>query len=397
MPGEPGGPAPSSPPRPRVAVVFPDRDPLNPYRWSGTPAGLAAGLAECGFEVVPLGAGLPPGLHHAVALGSRAGGKRGAVADRTVIRQVSRTWALGRAVGRARPLDLVVAMNTERFDLATLRRAGAPIATYDDATLHQMWQHPDSDTRAAGFPPREVEKWVERHGRSSRAADVVCTSTSWAARSFVDDYGVAADRVHVVGIGHRPRPSTTERDWSRPRFLFVGVDWVRKNGEAVLRAFREVRTHTPEATLHVVGASPEVDEPGVVIHGLLRRQVPAEQATLDKLYTHATAFVLPSRYEPAGIVYLEAASAGLPVVATSVGGASELLAGAAMVVDPDDGPALAAAMSSLCDPGTARARGEAARVAAAQSTWPAVAGRLVQAVGLSAPARQGDGRAATSS
>jgi glycosyltransferase involved in cell wall biosynthesis len=92
--------------------------------------------------------------------------------------------------------------------------------------------------------------------------------------------------------------------------------------------------------------------------------------------------VLPSRFDPAGISWLEAASAGLPVIATTEGGAEELLGDAAICVHPDDQSGLLAAMQSLTSPTEARRRGELARQAAAGSTWSAVADRILDALNL---------------
>lgn len=363
----------------RIGVLNPQPDPLSSRNWSGTPRGIADGLTALGVEVVPLGTKLPVGIHHGVAVLSRIGGKRGAVADRTVVRQRSRTWALGRHLDGAGRLDAIIAMGQETYDLAALRRPGLPILTYDDTTLRQMWQHPDSDIRTAGFSGRDVDQWCRRQQASSLAADGCCVSTRWAGDSFVHDYGLTPGRVTVVGIGHRPRgvDATSGRDWGTPRFLFVGVDWKRKNGDAVIRAFRALRQDHPDARLDLVGNHPTVDEPGVYGHGFLARENADEQARLDALFAAATAFVLPSRFDPAGIAYLEAASAGLPVIATSQGGAVELLGDAAITVHPDDDGALLAALQRLSVAGTARVMGARAATIAAGSRWVDVAGRIV--------------------
>jgi glycosyltransferase involved in cell wall biosynthesis len=46
---------------------------------------------------------------------------------------------------------------------------------------------------------------------------------------------------------------TPRRDWSTPRFLFVGNDFERKNGVAVVSAFKRLRDQVSEARLDVVG------------------------------------------------------------------------------------------------------------------------------------------------
>jgi glycosyltransferase involved in cell wall biosynthesis len=319
---------------------------------------------------------------------SRADGKRGAVADRTPVRQISRTWALSRRLAEhAASLDAVLAMYTEMYDLAALRRADVPVATFDDGTLMQMWRNPNSDIRQSGFPDDQVHRWFARQAASSRAATVCCVSTSGAARSFIDDYAVRPERVRVVGMGHRPRAvgQPADRDWTVPRFLFVGVDWQRKNGQAVLDAFSQLRKTRPEATLDLVGRHQRIDRPGVIDHGFLPRDNAQAQAQLDNLLATATAFVLPSRFDPSPIAYLEAASAGLPVIATSEGGAGELLGDAAITVHPDDSGALVSAMQRVANPAVARAMGAGASRIASSSSWRDVAERVLDALATQAP------------
>jgi glycosyltransferase involved in cell wall biosynthesis len=294
------------------------------------------------------------------------------------VRQVARTVALAAEVRSKGPLNGVVAMGTEMYNLESVVPREIPCATYDDGTLAQMWSHPDSDIRNSGFPERHVQKWIARQAASSRRADRCCVSTSWAAESFVANYGVARERVRVIGMGHRPRKiPLRERNWSSPRFLFVGVDWKRKNGEMVLRAFREVRAKIPDAVLSLVGESPQMEESGIERYGFLPREDLAAQRILDGLYDNATCFVLPSRFDPSAIAYLEASSAGLPVIATGAGGSSELLGDAAVIVNPDDVDGIARAMLDLSDPDRAREAGVSAAARAAQYSWERVGQRLL--------------------
>ncbi len=359
-----------------VGMIFPSKAPLAPNQWSGTPFGLKQGFESLGGRVVPIGHFFPPVIREAEAALARVG-RSGAVADRAPTRVRARRWTFQRQLDAAQPLDLVVAMITEGYHLEDLRFT-CPVVTYDDGTYAQIWRHPDSDVANGGYPAKEVQRWIRTQRSSMLAADRVCVSTGWAARSVVEDYGVAADKVAVVGMGHRPRQSAAnDRDWSVPSFLFVGVDWRRKNGPRVLRAFAKLREQSPEAVLHIVGEHEPIHAPGVVDHGLLAKNDPAAQEELDRLFAQATAFVLPSLFDPSPIAYLEAASAGLPVIATDQGGAGELLGDAAIVVDPTDDAAILDAMRAVCDPQRARAMGRSAEQAARESSWPAVARRVL--------------------
>lgn len=366
----------------RIGIIYPAPDSVSPANWSGIPDGLASGLSAHGAQVVPINDIVPHGLREVVAVLSRSTGRRGDVAARMRISRWARTRAFAQQVSRALPLDAVVAMATEMYDLAQVLQARVPGVTFDDATYLQQTRDPDSDISQAKAPARHRARSIFYQQAGSEAATMCCVSTQWAATSFEADYGIPADKIAVVGMGHRPRLTGAggERDWSTPKFLFVGADWQRKNGAAVLKAFERVHQQIPAATLDVVGAHPPISIPGVTPHGFLARENASAQRLLDRLYATATCFVLPSLYDAAGIAYLEAASSGLAVVVTARGGATEMLNDGAVVVDPHDPSALVEAMLALSDPGYARSMGAKALRSAASSSWSDVVGRLLEAL-----------------
>jgi glycosyltransferase involved in cell wall biosynthesis len=213
-----------------------------------------------------------------------------------------------------------------------------------------------------------------------------CTASHWSAASLREDYGLAAEKVRVVGLGPNHEPAdraAEEARWASPRFLFVGREWERKHGPSVLAAFASVRAERPDARLDIVGGHPPVRGDGVTGHGELALDVPEQAARLRALFERATCFVMPSEVEPFGVAYLEAAVAGAPSIATRVGGAATIVAeGAGLLVPPRDGPALVAAMRTLADPRVARRMGAAARERSRLFTWGRVGGRLLAALGL---------------
>ena len=103
------------------------------------------------------------------------------------------------------------------------------------------------------------------------------------------------EKIRVVGLGrHVTLPSPPTRDWSEPRFLFVGRAWVRKNGDGVVRAFSKLREERPNARLDLVGKDPGVSAPGVHHHGELDANDASDGALLQSLSRlSSTSFLLP--------------------------------------------------------------------------------------------------------
>ena len=137
------------------------------------------------------------------------------------------------------------------------------------------------------------------------------------------------------------------------RLLHVGKYVPMKAHDVLLAAFRSLLDRGIDAYLTMIGGSgPETakirslaSEFGPRVRMLV--DVPHNQ--LPAYYAEANLFVLPSRQEAFGITLIEAGAAGLPVVATRVGGIPEFLTHGqtALLVEPDDPEALADAVARL--------------------------------------------------
>lgn len=151
----------------------------------------------------------------------------------------------------------------------------------------------------------------------TRTNHVFCAS-DWVANSAVADYGIPQSHVSVVGIGANNEIPVT--DFGRivddrlksirggVRTLFVGVDWERKGGVEALETLRLLRSAGIEATLDIVGCSPQI--PGdlsgcVIVHGFLSKEDPDERRQLEDLYRFSHFFLLPTKAECVGSVVSE--------------------------------------------------------------------------------------------
>jgi glycosyltransferase involved in cell wall biosynthesis len=254
-----------------------------------------------------------------------------------------------------------------------------PTVTYDDMTVVQHVRHNDEWFNT--YPRRAQEAWRKRQAHAFANADRCCVLSRWAGDSIVEDYGQPEDKVCVIGLGgNHVIEQPTDRDWSRPRYLIVAKNWRRKNVPLVIEMFSRLRDVHPDATLDVVGPYGLAPPPGVTLHGDRDLRVPADRRTVKGLFRAATCYVMPSMHEASALVFVEAGSAGIPSIGTTIGGVRDLIGPGGAVVDPKDTAALLDEMLRMADPSEARRLGALAAEHARWYTWPATAQRLVKVI-----------------
>lgn len=138
------------------------------------------------------------------------------------------------------------------------------------------------------------------------------------------------------------------------RLLFVGTDWRVKGLDVLLEAVARVALRVPQVTLTVLG--PPWTDPAlrklVSAHDLAKRVFlvgRVERSHLAEHLWHTDAFVLPSRREALGVAVLEAMAAGVPVVASRVGGIPEMVRSEAdgVLTEPENPVRLAEALFAV--------------------------------------------------
>jgi glycosyltransferase involved in cell wall biosynthesis len=178
----------------------------------------------------------------------------------------------------------------------------------------------------------------------------------------------AVDNARIAALAARRRPDAA----GRVRFLYVGRLLPRKGVDLLLDAYERVADD--RTTLTILGDGPERA-------ALMARQSPraanrtqwlgkAPNAAALAAYADADVFVLPSRYEPWGLVVNEAMAAGLPVIADRRGGAArDLLAapGCGVLLPEVSVGGLAAALAAYRDDPARAARDGAAAQARVQA------------------------------
>ena len=171
-----------------------------------------------------------------------------------------------------------------------------------------------------------------------RCADLVVASTFEERDQLVRHYGADPARIEIIspGVDHRvfsPGDQAAARRHlglpAGPTALFVGRIQPLKGADLVVRALAELENR--RTNLVIVGGPSGPDGVGelVALHALVddlglesrvRFVPPQPHERLADYYRAADVCVVPSRTESFGLVALEAAACGTPVVAANVGG-----------------------------------------------------------------------------
>jgi glycosyltransferase involved in cell wall biosynthesis len=185
-----------------------------------------------------------------------------------------------------------------------------------------------------------------------------------------------ATRVRVVPNAAPASRCEDERDPAAPLVGFVGRVVPVKDVGTFLRACRLIADERPSARFVVVGPLHHDEDYALRCRALAEALELAVEFTGETdaapWYPRLDALVLTSRSEAQPLVALEAMSAGVPVVASSVGGCPELLAGCGLLTPVADPHATAAAVLRVLGSPFLRARlGAAGRERARREHAPA--------------------------
>jgi glycosyltransferase involved in cell wall biosynthesis len=186
---------------------------------------------------------------------------------------------------------------------------------------------------------------------TARLASRVTVCSMYQAE-LAHDHGIRPD---IIPLGVDTRLFFEHRDSpSAPPFRLLHVASLNpvKDQATLLRALQHVLSLQVDVTLDIVGE----DTMGAALAVLARQLGVHARVTFHgflatdrviPLYRAADLFVLTSLHEAAGVVVLEAAACGLPIVGSAVGYIADWAPDRAMAVPPADPPALAAAIVQL--------------------------------------------------
>jgi glycosyltransferase involved in cell wall biosynthesis len=285
------------------------------------------------------------------------------------------------ALGGSRPAvaweQVGLARAARRFDVVLTFTERLPIVPGGRFVvwLYELPERRIEQNRGAGLYQRGSDLvtralWKRSLRRAWRVA-AGSEATAQELRAALPDVDV---RVVYPGLDERFFPG--EGRTGDPYVLHLGSDDVRDNTATVVRAFALAREQVSEPLrLLVAGGARGPSGDGVEFLG----RVSDEE--LVALYRGALAYLDATLYEGFGFQPLEAMACGAPVVASSATSSPEVAGDAALLVDPRNADALAAAVVRMLEePGLAEDLRQKGFKRARTFTWARTADALLELV-----------------
>jgi glycosyltransferase involved in cell wall biosynthesis len=224
--------------------------------------------------------------------------------------------------------DVIVAPNGA-FDIAFLE-TNIPIVLIEDATCGLLF---DYYPAFSGLLTRSIYEMNTLQALALKKASAMIYSSTWAARSAIEDYGADPAKVHVVPFGANFDESPAQdvalarKPSERCRLLFLAAGWARKGGDIAFETLLKLEELGIAAELIVCGCTP----PKGFVHERLRvipfldKNDQRQGRELEQLFMESDFLLLPTRADCTPIVFCEANACGLPVITTNTGGVSEVV------------------------------------------------------------------------
>lgn len=252
------------------------------------------------------------------------------------------------------------------------------------ATVHATERGRHGGHLPPGLPGtiNSIEWWLTYQARE------VIACSRFMLREVIDGFDLPPEKVHLVpnGIDTALWRRSTDHPSPRAERAPLVVAWGRvhyeKGFQVLIRAMGELRHRLPGARCVIAGRGTYLPDLQTLIDiegvgDLVQLAGFVADDDLRALLADASCVVIPSLYEPFGIVALEGMAAGAPTIVARTGGLAEIVSGtsAGMTFEPGDHHALADAIEAVVtDPATADSlRHEAAALLRRTYSWDAIA------------------------
>lgn len=161
--------------------------------------------------------------------------------------------------------------------------------------------------------PAAIRKRSAYQNKYYETCKGIFTMGRWLADDMVGRCHIDSSKVHPVGGGinlDRNLIDSTHKKGNK--ILFVGRDFVRKGGPVVVKAFKELKKRRKDVELYVAG--PRTNPVTEIIEGY-HYLGDTDYKKTAQLFNLCDIYCMPSNFEAYGLVFVEALTFGLPVIA----------------------------------------------------------------------------------
>jgi glycosyltransferase involved in cell wall biosynthesis len=209
-------------------------------------------------------------------------------------------------------------------------RSDKPIVFYTDATYDGLIR---LYTDRNKLWSRSLMQGNKAEEQAIHNASLIFYTSKWAKINAVVAYKANPDKIRQLSFGPNLGSDRSMADIGamiarrkqtfQKNFLFIGVDWVRKGAGIAVETIARLNDMGMPATITLAGCQvpPGITLPPFVMHHpYISKDREAGMNKLRGFYENADFFLLPTLADCTPVVFSEAASYGLPVITTDVGG-----------------------------------------------------------------------------
>ncbi len=178
------------------------------------------------------------------------------------------------------------------------------------------------------FNEKQLSSIYKKEISFLQKAGKVFFSSLWALNDTKKRYQIEGKNFLVAGLGGYLANNKSNGNKNGLYFLFAGLDFIGKGGDKVVRAFKKIHATNPQYSLKIAGQKPPneyLNNDGVEYVGFFDKSKPSDFDNLTRLFSEATAFVLPTSKDITPLVIIEAGSVGCPVISVNNFGIPEMV------------------------------------------------------------------------
>lgn len=279
-------------------------NPLDPRTWSGTPYNISSVLDKMG-KLGEAYTGKP--YNRGLELLSKCYYKSVYENNRGLVYRLFNSFYVSKKIKKSK--------NTHHLHFAPLT---LPVFTSSQQEKHYVyidasWDICKSQTGGIeNYSPKLIQDAEKFEKKTFEKATHIFTTAEYVRENLIEHYKIAEHKITAVGTGRGGiKPNFGKKDYSNGKILFVAKGrFEDKGGFLVLDAFKIAQEKFPHLTLTIVGQNEYTDnikQKNVTTLGFVSLE------KLQELFDDHSLFLMPSRYEPWGLVYLEALACKMPI------------------------------------------------------------------------------------